>query len=181
VELLDYLQLDRAHIMGLSLGGIIAQQFAVEHPSRVDKLVLVSCTHRFEPYLRGMMTLLGRALRHFSPEYFRRTVEVIGTSPIYYDKHHEEIEKKVTEQCRIGVPRAGVARQLRCLGNHDVTMEEGYQITSPTLIIAGEHDMLIPAMYGKRMSQEIPGSEFVLLKDCGHNPFTEQLDVVIPV
>ncbi|MEX0742701.1 MAG: alpha/beta hydrolase, partial [Phycisphaeraceae bacterium] len=49
VELLDHLQVERAHVMGLSLGGIIAQRFAVDHPGRVNRLVLVSCAHRFGP------------------------------------------------------------------------------------------------------------------------------------
>src|SRR5215217_6309557 len=47
VELLDALQLDRTHVMGVSLGGVIAQRMAVDHASRVDRLVLVSCTDRF--------------------------------------------------------------------------------------------------------------------------------------
>src|SRR5688572_26745050 len=54
IELLDALQLDRAHVMGISLGGMIAQWLAVEHPARVDKLVLVSTAHRAAPYLREM-------------------------------------------------------------------------------------------------------------------------------
>src|SRR5437773_4371679 len=49
-ELLDKLQLERAHVLGLSLGGIIAQRFAIDHPSRVDRLVLVSCAERFTAY-----------------------------------------------------------------------------------------------------------------------------------
>ena len=49
VELMDHLQLDRAHVMGLSLGGIIAQQLAVDHATRVDRLVLVSCSNSFGP------------------------------------------------------------------------------------------------------------------------------------
>src|SRR5687768_16766172 len=44
IELLDVLRIDRAHVLGLSLGGIIAQRFAIDHPSRIDRLVLVSCT-----------------------------------------------------------------------------------------------------------------------------------------
>src|SRR5438552_12507834 len=87
IELMDHLQLPRAHIAGLSLGGIIAQQLAIDHPARVDRLVLVSCTNHFGPYLREIAKLLAQALRHFPPEVFRRTIELLGTAPEYFDSH----------------------------------------------------------------------------------------------
>jgi pimeloyl-ACP methyl ester carboxylesterase len=63
VELMDHLQLARAHVIGLSLGGVIAQQLAVDHPGRIDRLVLVSCSNRFGPYLLEVAKLIGQALR----------------------------------------------------------------------------------------------------------------------
>ena len=48
------------------------------------------------------------------------------------------------------------------------------------MVIAGDRDMLIPACYGRRMADAIPGSEFVLIPDCGHNPFIEKPDVIVP-
>ncbi len=78
IELLDYLQIERAHVMGISLGGIIAQKLAVDHPSRIDRLVLVSCTHEFTPYLRRIIGLLGQVLRKFPAEMFARTFELLG-------------------------------------------------------------------------------------------------------
>ena len=52
-------------MLGVSLGGIIAQRLAVDHPSRVDRLVLVSCAERFTPYLSQMAALLGAVLAGF--------------------------------------------------------------------------------------------------------------------
>src|SRR5688572_4489606 len=168
VELMDHLRLERAHVMGLSFGGIVAQQLAIDHPSRVDRLVLVSCSNRFGPYLLEVAKLLAQALRHFPPELFRRTIELLGTAPEYFDAHADEIDRKIATECALGIPRGAVARQLRCLGCQDVGEGQNYRITAPTLVIAGEQDMLIPARYARQMARQIPGSEFLLVRGCGH-------------
>jgi pimeloyl-ACP methyl ester carboxylesterase len=180
VELMDHLQLDRAHVIGLSFGGIIAQQLAVDHPSRVDRLVLVSCTNRFGAYLTEVARLLAQALRYFPPALYRRTVELLTTAPEYLDAHADDIERRVATACGSDVPRAAVARQLRCLGSSDLTERREYRIAAPTLVVAGEHDTLIPACYARQMAREIPGSEFLLVPGCGHNPFYEKPELVVP-
>jgi pimeloyl-ACP methyl ester carboxylesterase len=180
IELMDHLQLDRAHIMGLSLGGIIAQQVAIDHPSRVDRLVLVSCGNRFGPYLRQVAHLLARALRHFPPEYFRRTVELLGTGPEYFDAHADEIEKKIALAVKQGIGRGAVARQLRCLAATDGAQRPDDRILAPTLCVGCEHDTMIPARYVQQMSREIPESEFLLVPGSGHNPFLERPEFIVP-
>ena len=180
VELMDHLQIAQAHVMGLSLGGLIAYQVAADHPSRVDRLVLVSCTHRFSPYLREMARLVGHALRYFPQDVFRRTIELLGTAPEYLDAHMDDIERKLAIARENGLPRSGVAKQLWCLARLD--REEGWaqRIATPTLVIAGEQDHLIPACYAQRMAQQIRESEFMVVPGCGHNPFEEKPDVVLP-
>ena len=179
IELMDHLQLDRAHVLGLSLGGIVAQRLAIDHPNRVDRLVLMSCADRFGPYLREMAKLLGQALRRFPPELFRKTVELLGTSPMFFDKHSKDIERKIADECEVGIARGAVVRQLRCLGCHEVAGED-YRIAAPTMVVAGDHDTLIPACYGRRMAKLIAGSEFLLVPECGHNPLLERPDFVVP-
>lgn len=181
VELLDYLQLERAHVLGISLGGIIAQKLAVDHPGRVDRLVLISTTHRFRPYLMEIAKLLGQALRHFPTEVYLRTVELLSSGPQYLDAHIEEIDRKIASAREAGASRSALARQLRCLAScHGVAEGEEYRIDAPTLVIAGDQDMLIPACYARQMAEKIPGSQFLLLPECGHNPLIEKPEVVLP-
>jgi pimeloyl-ACP methyl ester carboxylesterase len=180
VELMDYLQLDRAHVMGLSLGGMIAYQLALDHASRIDRLVLVSCTNRFAPYLREVVKFMTNAFRYFPQDVFLRTVKLLGTGPEYLDAHPDAIDKKIATANENAIPRSAVARQLSCLVRHDRDEGLGYPIVAPTLVIAGEQDNLIPACYARRMAQQIHRSEFMLVPGCGHNPFVEKPELVLP-
>jgi len=179
VELLDHLQLDHAHVLGISLGGIIAQRFAVDHPERVNRLVLVSCAHRFGPYLWEIAGLVGQSLRYFPAKLFTRTLEILGGGPAYLDAHPESIDQKVAEVAKNPVPRHALARQLHCLAASNPEPED-YRITAPTLVISGEHDSLIPHYFARKMADVIPDSRFMLIPDAGHNPFTECPDQVLP-
>lgn len=179
VELMDHLQLDTAHLLGLSLGGIVAQRVAIDHPARVDRLVLMSCADRFGPYLREIARLLGQALRRFPPELFRKTIELLGTSPQFFDAHAEQIERNIASDCSPALSRSAIVRQLRCLDCHDAVSEH-YRINAPTLVVAGENDMLVPACYGRQMAGQIAASQFLLVPNCGHNPLIERPDLVVP-
>jgi pimeloyl-ACP methyl ester carboxylesterase len=180
IELFDLLQLDRAHVMGISLGGVIAQTLALEHPSRVNRLVLLSSAHRFGPYLRDISRLLGNCLYKMPYDKFQRTVELLGTAPAYYDDHVEEVEQKIEMAKKNETSRKAVVRQLQCLAVSEV-QEAHYRIDAPTLIVSGEYDALIPNCYGERMAAAIDGSEFHVIPDCGHNPISEKPEVVLPL
>ena len=179
-ELFDRLQLDRAHVLGISLGGLIAQRFAIDHPSLVDKLVLVSCTDRFSPYLKRIVSLLGHSLRRLSRSAFVQTMELLGTAPLYLDANVEEIDRLAQERVKAGVPARAMGDQLRCLLRSEIP-EEHYKISSPTLVVAGEHDALIPNCYARLMAAKIPGSRFEIIPGAGHNPMAEEPQTVVPL
>lgn len=180
VELIDYLGLDRPNVLGLSLGGIVAQEFAIEHPSRVNKLVLISCAHRFGPYLREMAKFLATALRHFPRDAYERMFETLGCSPEYIDAHPEVLDQRVQRIRARGASRRSIAHQLRCLGFNDVGAF-GYEITAPTLVISGSNDVIIPACFAKQMADEIPNSVHKIIPQCGHNPLMERPEVTVPM
>lgn len=179
VELLDRLQIDAAHVLGVSLGGIIAQRLAIDHPARVNRLVLVSTAARFTPYLWSVATLLGRSLRHFPREAFVRTMELLGTAPQFIDAYPDEVERRVRAKCSCGVPARVLAEQLRCLSCSEVGAAD-YRIAAPTLVVAGEHDAMIPNCYSKAMADQIPGSRYVIIDGAGHNPLADYPERVLP-
>lgn len=180
VELLDYLDIDRAHVLGVSLGGIIAQRFAVDHPSRIDHLTLVSCTHQFGPYLRQVAAILGQTLTHFSLSSFARMTQLLGASPEYLDRHPDHIEQQAALVRASGVSRWSIIRQLKALGVNEQVSDD-FCITAPTLVIAGEYDSIIPHCYARQMADAIPGSRFVLVKGAGHNPLVESPEQILPL
>lgn len=178
IELLDHLQIERAHVAGISLGGIIAQRLAVDHPSRVNRLTLISCAHRFGPYLREMALLVGHTLRRFPKELFERTMDILGSSPLYLDENPHVIG--VDPNPDQPVSRKVLVEQLRCLMSSELHHEE-YHIQAPTLVLAGEYDVLIPNCYQRQMASEIPDSRFVLMRGAGHNPLLECPQCVLPI
>jgi 3-oxoadipate enol-lactonase len=179
VELLDRLQLTRVDVLGVSLGGVIAQRLAIDHPSRIDRLVLVSCADCFSPYLRQMAGLLGHSLRHFPHELFVRTVELLGTSPEYLDANPQQVEQRVLAKCRSPISSKAIARQLRALSCSEIDSRH-YHISAPTLVIAGEHDAMIPSCYSRRMAERIPESCFMVVPGAGHNPLVDVPERVLP-
>src|SRR6267378_6689770 len=84
------------------------------------------------------------------------------------------------EKCNDPVPKSAMATQLRCLLRSELKPDD-YQISTPTLVVAGEYDALIPACYAKIMADKIPGSQFVLLKGAGHNPLSEMPEISLPL
>ena len=180
VELLDHLRLDRTHVLGLSLGGIIAQRFAIDHASRVERLVLISCTDKFTPYLLRMASLMGHSLRRFPRAVFHQTMETLGAAPLYLDQNVETIDRLTQEKCANPIPKMAMGNQLRALLRSELAPED-YRIVSPTLVMAGEHDCLIPHCYARMMADKIAGSRFILLHGAGHNPLLECPDAVAPI
>jgi pimeloyl-ACP methyl ester carboxylesterase len=178
VELLDHLQLDRAHVIGLSFGGIVAQRLAIDHPSRVDRLVLVSCAERFSPYLRQVAMLLRHGQRPFPSDLVTRVVELLSTSPQYLDSNEQLVEQRLSAKAP-AAQRRSVAMQLRCVAHSEVPPDE-FRIRRPTMVIAGEDDRLIPACYARKMAERIPGSRFLLIRGGGHNALQQRLDDVLP-
>jgi pimeloyl-ACP methyl ester carboxylesterase len=174
--LLDAIGIDSAHVFGISMGGMIAQEFALNYPDKVISLIL-GCTecggkNNIKPTKEAFEFL-------FSPEMLKLPVEERArqTAPWlwsqeFIDKHPEAVEFYVAITSKYPTPTRGYVCQAQAIMGND-TYERLPQITAPTLVIAGSADRIIPAENSKIIASRIPNAELVILENAGHGFITD--------
>ena len=167
--LLDALGVDRAHIMGLSMGGMIAQELALRYPKRVKSLVLAATAAI--PY-SWSTHVLGLRIRLAQEGVKQETLIALRLSWLFTDKFFDnpEIVRTVTDIMLSNPypqPEQGYARQFAACTEHD-TRERIGKITAPTLVLVGKEDMLLPVKMSEELAAGIPNAELVVLEGGGH-------------
>jgi 3-oxoadipate enol-lactonase len=176
---LDALGIDRAHIVGISMGGFIALQLAEHHPDKVAKLVLTSTsaggkTHVPASRQIGLMLVRPRWPWTDIGQVARRTYTII-MAPGYAASHPDEMENIATIARHRPQSGAAYRRQLNACLQHDATARLK-DITAPTLVVHGEEDPLVPFPNGVFLAEQIPGARLVRYADTGHIPTTERME-----
>jgi pimeloyl-ACP methyl ester carboxylesterase len=172
VALLDELGIERAHVVGASMGGMIAQCLAIEHPSRVRSMVSIMSTTGDPSVGTATDAAMGALLappattREEAIERAINGARVIG-SPGLVD------EVSVTERSGTSFDRshdpAGVGRQLAAIvatGDRTARLQS---LDVPTLVIHGAADPLVGPSGGEATAAAIPGARFVLIDGMGHD------------
>jgi 3-oxoadipate enol-lactonase len=175
VALLDHLRIRKAHVLGTSLGGFVAQELAIERPDLVDRLILV-CTsfgrggpETVSPWaLRDMIGLPSLS----TERAVRRGLET-ATSEAYRAEHPEEFERIVRWRLADSPSLSAYYEQLRAGARFDLSREVG-SITSPTLVIHGSEDRYVPVANAVALAEAIPGARLRILENAGHLVFIER-------
>ena len=169
--LLDHLGIERAHVVGASMGGMIAQHLAFERPERVASLVSIMSTPA--PHL-GAPTPEARAVL-FAPAAFSRDEVIeqgvagarITHGPVYFDE--DRVRERIAAAFDRGHHPEGTARQLvAILADGDRTERLG-AITAPALVIHGAADPLVQPEAGERTAAAIPGARLEIIPEMGHD------------
>jgi 3-oxoadipate enol-lactonase len=168
--LLDAINIKSAHILGKSMGGRIAQQFALRFPERVRSLIL-ACTRCGDTHgVRTTDPEIIDALRHpkvLPPEESARQTLRLMTSQKFIDKNPELIKQIIGKMMEHPAPPQGYLRQAQAGGASD-TYERLPEIKVPTLVIHGEVDRTLPVENARILASRIPHVELVILKNMGH-------------
>ncbi|MGP3769928.1 3-oxoadipate enol-lactonase [Streptomyces sp. SDT5-1] len=179
VELLDALDLRRVHVLGLSLGGIVAQWLGIHVPERVDRLVLSNTAAHLGPadqWNQPIAELLA------APD-MRATTETFLHN--WFPADMLRGDNDIVEGFRrtlLATPREGVAGSWAAVRDYDLRRTAAL-IDRPTLVIAGEHDTVTSAGHGKELAAAVPGARFVVLPTVHMANVEAQaafLDAVVP-
>lgn len=187
VHVLDYLQIARAHVLGGSMGGMIAQVLAAEYPQRIRSLsILFSSTNQplLPPPAPSLLYLLLKKPAVGSVEqqqaYIKAHLRKIASKAYPMDEH--ELDTTVARICARGVDSGGLQRQLSALLGSGDLRRYSQRIQAPTLVIHGSADRLVRKAGGVAVARAIPNARLQIIADMGHDlpqPLRPQLAEMI--
>ena len=171
IGLLDHLDIPTAHILGASMGGMIAQTLAIEHPKRVRSLTsIMSATGNpddFTPTEEALSALLSEPLNE-KEQIIAANVAAskVLAGPLWSEPYAREMAEKNYE--RSFYPD-GIGFQMGAIGMSGDRSAKLAKLSIPTLVIHGEVDPLLPLHCGVSTASAIPGSKLVTFKEMGHD------------
>jgi pimeloyl-ACP methyl ester carboxylesterase len=173
VGLLDHLGVDRAHLVGVSMGGMIAQTIAARRPERVLSLTsIMSSTGsrwRGQPALKTYRSFL-RPVSTDRAAYIAQTAalfDIIGSPG--FEREDDDLRVLLGAMYDRGHDPGSVSRQLAAILASGNRTAELRHITAPTLVIHGTADKLVAASGGRATARAIPGARLLMVEGMGHD------------
>jgi pimeloyl-ACP methyl ester carboxylesterase len=177
--LLDKLGIERARVVGCSMGSIIAQQLALRHPGRVRSMVLMCTWARCDRYARDVFQHMSNSKSRLRPEEFAIYIQLLIFAKPYWDTDAGFAD---LQDGRAGAasdplpqPVQGFEGQAAACVTHD-TLDQLHKVACPSLIIGGRSDIFTPVWMAEEVAARIPGSDLHLYDGAGHAFHWERLD-----
>ena len=169
VAVLDAAAVERAHVYGISLGGMIAQEIALRHPDRIARLVLGATT----PGGDGALPADGETLEFFQRRGQMPAEEAVWASvPYNYStrtraQHGDRIAQDVRQRLRYPIEPEPYTAQLAAALGHD-TYDRLAQIRASTFVVHGQEDVMVPPANGRLLANLIPEARLLELRGAAH-------------
>src|SRR3954451_6019880 len=175
VEVLDELGIQSAHVLGISMGGMIAQELVLRHPERVRTLTL-GCTYAGGPEGRlaspEVVQTLADGMRSGDRERAVRAAWEVNVSKAYAaDESHYRtfLETALAKPVAVQV----IMLQMQAIAAHDTSARLG-EISAPTLVVHGTEDQMLEVANGEAIARAIPGARLEIMEGVGHLFFWEE-------
>ena len=171
--LIDQLQLGKVHVVGASMGGMIAQILASQYPDKVQSLILLF-TSNIQPFLpiprpKQLFSLIGKPESTSENDIINHTLKVfqtIGSPGLVNPLETLQIAQKLYQRSYYPL---GVLQQFLAILCTGSLLQLDKQIQQPTLVVHGACDRLLPPGHGKAVAKAIPGAKFELIEGMGHD------------
>ena len=168
--LMKALGVPKAHVLGLSMGGMVAQELALKYPEKVSKLILCS-THNggldvIQPSQK-VVKMLAAGVNVMSKDEWRRIFLPLMFTADFIEKNPDFVEIVAQRFFRHPISREAYTRQLAAIQDFDAH-DRLRRIKVPTLILHGRKDVLIPPENGSILAAAIPKAKFVYFENSAH-------------
>ncbi len=175
-KLLDRLGFDRVNVLGISWGGVLAQQFARQFSARTERLVLAATSpgHLMVPAKLSVLLRMSNPLRYFSPEYMQAIAPKIYGGSLRTNKLRA---KEHASKMKPPSVKGYYFQILSVMGWSSLPWL--HKLKQPTLVMAGHDDPIIPLVNAKIMAARIPHSRLRIV-DCGHLFLLTRAKVLAP-
>ena len=176
LALADELELDSFHLLGISMGGAIAQEIALQVPERVRTLTLAVTFHDSGAYTRRLAEVWAARVRQISREQHIDELMLLNHSEAFYENPDmvEFVRTAILSNPHPQPPEA-FGRQLAACSRHDTTDRLG-SLMMPTHVIGGEHDILVPVWKSRAIAELIPGATLTVLPKAPHGLSLERAE-----
>ena len=165
--LLDALGIERAHVLGVSMGGMIAQEFALAYANRVQKLLLCcTCSEPSAANLRLYRIWQDTAPLLGLPQMMKEVLLWCFT-PEFFQEHPTVAQESEEALTGISQPLPAYLSQLYSIQTHDATSRLG-RIAAPTLVLGAPKDLIFPPDQSQQIHESIPGSNLEFTAHGGH-------------
>jgi 3-oxoadipate enol-lactonase len=148
------LGIERFHLLGVSMGGMIAQEYALAYPDDLDSLVL-ACTYAAPgPFCSRMFALWADMAEARDVPFVMRDVTLWAFTLPFFEQREDELREFEGEMAAMPQSREAYLAQLHSIREHDTTARL-HEIAAPTLVVSGEEDILIPVALSRRLQEGI--------------------------
>lgn len=168
ISVLDYLKINQAHIIGLSYGSLVAQHLAVNYPKRIEKLILLATFAHKTPYYEAIELSWWRALEFGGYSLMLDIMLPSVLSEDYFKNPLIPIDLMKQARQEANDDKQALFKLMRATKERPDYRQELQKITSPTLVIQGEKDLLLPVHMAQEVAKSIPHATFKVIPHVGH-------------